>query len=51
MGEIRRNCFHGYVTICSTSAGEKDHGVFIFSCNAFEGSLEKYIEMMKYATR
>jgi len=49
--EFGRDDLHGYVTICGTSTGEKDHVIFTFPCNVGEGGLEKYIEMMKYATR
>jgi hypothetical protein len=51
MGQFGRCYFHGYVTVCRTSAREKDDIIFIITCDVLEGSLEKNIEMMQYATR
>jgi hypothetical protein len=51
MGQFGGCYFHGYVTVCRASAGEKDNIIFIITCGVLEGSLEKNIEMMQYATR
>jgi hypothetical protein len=46
MGQFGRCYFHGYVTVCRASAGEKDGIIFIITCDVLERSLEDDIEMM-----
>jgi len=51
MGQFGCRYFHGYVTVRRTPAGENDDVIFTIPCNAVEGGLKKYVEMMQDAMR